>query len=71
METTQVTPQMRHAVRVEECLLTGHSYDVQTALGRGPTHVVCTNCGEVWAVEPKPLSGTLRLSGLGRFHLGG
>ena len=54
METAQVTPEMRQAVRVEECLMTGHRYDVLQGLGTGPTAIVCSNCGETWNVERKP-----------------
>lgn len=54
MDTVQITPEMRQAIRVEQCTYNGHTFDVLVALGVGPVQVLCTNCGEVWAVERKP-----------------
>ena len=43
----EVTPEMRHAVRVEECAQRGHSYDLIFSNDSDVPHtIICGNCGK-------------------------
>jgi hypothetical protein len=49
----QVTPEMRQAVRQEECRWNGHRYEELEMTGHdGPVAVMCSNCGRRWRVVP-------------------
>jgi hypothetical protein len=45
-----VTEEIRQAVLREECMRTGHAFDVVVHKGCEPTDLLCGRCGKRWPV---------------------
>lgn len=50
-EQRYMLPDAARVLAAEECSSYGHSWDVIEVTGRGPTEIICTNCGETHAIQ--------------------
>lgn len=52
----EATPEMRRAVRRDECRTNGHTISGLFVIGQlAPQQVYCTNCGGHWRIHPEDI----------------